>query len=81
MERNIGLNEDILRHMTVRIEKFPEGPSPILRQSDDDRDDDRGDRGFGGDKFDRGDRGDKYDRFSRGGPRKPAATESAEGDA
>jgi small subunit ribosomal protein S6 len=65
MERNIGLNEDILRHMTVRIEKLPEGPSAILKQSEDD--DDRGGR-FGGDKFDRGDRydrGDKYDRAPR----------------
>lgn len=34
MERNIGLNEDVLRHLTVKIEKFPEGPSPILKQSD-----------------------------------------------
>ena len=41
MERNIRLNEDVLRFMTVAIEKLPEGPSPILRQGDDDRDDDK----------------------------------------
>jgi small subunit ribosomal protein S6 len=34
MERNIRINEDVLRYMTVSIEKLPEGPSPILRQSD-----------------------------------------------
>lgn len=28
MERNIRLNEDVLRFMTVRIEKLPEGPRP-----------------------------------------------------
>ena len=51
MERNMGLNEDILRFMTVSIDKLPEGPSAILKQSDGDdndrgRDDARGDRKF-----------------------------------
>jgi small subunit ribosomal protein S6 len=46
LERNMRLNEDVLRFMTVSIEKIPEGPSVILKQGDDDRgDDDRG--GFG----------------------------------
>lgn len=35
MERNMRLNEDVLRYMTVRIEKLPDGPSPILKQYDD----------------------------------------------
>jgi small subunit ribosomal protein S6 len=48
MERHMRINEDVLRFMTVRIEKLPEGPSPILKHSDDDRED----RGFG--KEDRG---------------------------
>ena len=51
MERNMKLNEDVLRFMTVRIEKLPEGPSAILKQSDDS--DDRGSRGDRGDRFDR----------------------------
>lgn len=38
MERNIGLNEDVLRHMTVRIEKLPEGPSAVLKSSDESED-------------------------------------------
>ena len=43
LERNMRLNEDVLRFMTVSIEKLPEGPSAILKQGDDDRgDDDRG---------------------------------------
>lgn len=76
MERNMKLNEDILRFMTVRIEKLPEGPSAILRQSDDDRDDDRG--GFGGERG-----GREGGRFSSGrGERRPAAATAApEGDA
>lgn len=57
MERNMKLNEDVLRYMTVRIETLPEGPSAILKQSDDS--DDRGSRG------DRGDRGDR--KFSKEG--------------
>lgn len=44
LERNMRLNEDILRFLTVSIDKLPDGPSAILKQSDDDRggDDDRG---------------------------------------
>ena len=34
MERNIRLNEDILRYMTVRLEKTPEGPSIMMRAKD-----------------------------------------------
>lgn len=48
MERNIRLNEDVLRFMTVRIDELPEGPSAILKHSDDDR----GDRGERGDRDD-----------------------------
>ncbi len=42
LERLMGLNEDVLRFMTVRIEKLPDGPSAILKPSSDD---DRGERG------------------------------------
>jgi small subunit ribosomal protein S6 len=91
MERNIRLNEDVLRHMTVRIEKLPEGPSPVLKHSDDDRDGDReggfgrdrggfrgGDRGerSGGYRGDRGDRGDRPERSFT--PREETKTEGAE---
>lgn len=64
MERIMRLNEDVLRFMTVSIEKFPEGQSAILRQSEE-GDDERGGDRFGGDR-------DRGDRFSRGGRRGPA---------
>lgn len=87
MERNMRLNEDVLRYMTVSIEKLPEGPSAVLKQSDDDRDGDREggfsrDRGgFRGDRGgfsrDRGDRGDREGGFSRRSE-EPKSTEGAE---
>ncbi|MDD9900401.1 MAG: 30S ribosomal protein S6 [Alphaproteobacteria bacterium] len=36
MERQMRLNEDVLRYMTVRIDALPEGPSAILKQGDGD---------------------------------------------
>lgn len=49
MERNLLLNEDVLRHMTIKVEELEEGDSVILqsrsarperrRDSDDDADD------------------------------------------
>src|SRR6218665_1909698 len=58
MERQMRINEDILRFMTVRVDELEEGPSAMLQKRDrDDRDSeppargrpDRGDRGgFGG---------------------------------
>ena len=37
MERQLGLNEDILRFMTLRIDEIEEGPSAILSRKSDDR--------------------------------------------
>ena len=37
MERKLGLNEDILRFMTVRIEEVDENPSAVLSRKSDDR--------------------------------------------
>ena len=34
MERNMSLNEDVLRFMTVRVEEHEEGPSAILRKDE-----------------------------------------------
>ncbi|MEO9614719.1 MAG: 30S ribosomal protein S6 [Nitratireductor sp.] len=56
MERQMGLSEDVLRFMTIRVDAHEEGPSAMMQKRDRD---DRGDR-FGG----RGDRGDR-------GPRRP----------
>ncbi|MEI7713437.1 MAG: 30S ribosomal protein S6 [Rhodospirillales bacterium] len=37
MERKLGLNEDILRFMTVRIDEVDEAPSAVLSRKSDDR--------------------------------------------
>jgi len=70
IERQEGLNEDVLRYLTVRVEEHEEAPSAMLRKSDRDdrpgggfRDRDRGDRGDRGGGY-RGDR-DRGDRESR----------------
>jgi small subunit ribosomal protein S6 len=48
MERQMGINEDVLRTLTVRVEALEEGPSAMMQKRDRDDRDDRGDRGFGG---------------------------------
>ena len=37
MERRLGLNEDVLRFMTIRVEEIEEGPSAILSRKSDER--------------------------------------------
>ena len=37
MERKLGLNEDVLRYMTIRLEAIDEAPSAILARKSDDR--------------------------------------------
>ena len=41
MERQMSINEDVLRVLTLRVEELEEGPSAMLRKRDDD---DRGER-------------------------------------
>ena len=41
MERNMRINEDVLRFMTVSVEELEEGPSAMLRKEE------RAERGFG----------------------------------
>jgi small subunit ribosomal protein S6 len=81
LERQASLSEDIIRYMTVRVDKLETEPSAMMRKADKrDREDgergDRGDRGDrgprggfgGGDRPDRGDRGDRAPRsFDRQG--------------
>jgi len=62
MERQMGINEDVIRFLTVRVEELEQGPSAMMRKRDDD-DRERGDRGDRGDR-ERGDRG--RGRFDRG---------------
>ncbi len=68
MERQMRINEDILRYMTIAVEAHEEGPSAMMQKRDrDDRPrrdgDDRGPRREGG--F--GDRGPRPDRGPREG--------------
>ena len=45
MERQMRINEDILRFLTVRVDKLEEGQSAMLQKRDRDDRDDRGGRG------------------------------------
>jgi len=74
MERQMRINEDVLRFMTIRVEEHEEGQSAMLSRRDErrDRDDDRGPRRPREGGFDRGDRGDR-------GPRRPRDNEAGEG--
>ena len=69
VERQMRINEDILRYMTIAVEKHEDGPSAMMQKRDRDdrprRDGDRPERGFG-DRGPRPDRGDREDR-----PRRP----------
>jgi len=61
MERQMGISEDILRFMTIKVEELEEAPSAMLQRRDrDDRDDrpggGRGGREGGGFRRDREDR-------------------------
>ena len=77
MERNMRINEDVIRFLTVRVEELEESPSAMMqaRASRDERDRERGDFGGGGGFRDRGDRprrdfgGDGGGYRDRGGER------------
>jgi small subunit ribosomal protein S6 len=70
MERQMGINEDILRFMTIRMEEHEEGPSAMMRKREESDRDDRGER-----RGPRSDRGDRPDRPRR--PREDAPMEGA----
>ncbi|WP_338505027.1 30S ribosomal protein S6 [Sphingomonas kaistensis] len=61
LERQTGINEDVIRFMTIRVDEHENGPSAMMRRQERDRSD-RGDRG---DRSDRGDRGPRPDRAPR----------------
>ena len=69
IERQMRINEDVLRYMTIAVEKHEEGASAMMQKRDRDdrprRDGDRPERSFG-DRGPRPDRGDREDR-----PRRP----------
>ncbi|WP_442680848.1 30S ribosomal protein S6 [Sphingomonas sp. ASY06-1R] len=65
LERQLGINEDIVRFMTVRVDEHENGPSAMMRRGERDRERGRGDRGDRPDRGDRGDRGDRPRRDDR----------------
>ena len=69
MERQMGINEDILRLMTIRVEEHEEGPSAMMRKRDDSERDERGERSDRGER-----RGPRPDR-----PRRSREDGAAEG--
>ncbi len=60
MERQMTLSNDVLRFLTIRVDKHEKGPSAMMRKSDRDDRKPRGGGRFGGGGRDAG---------SRGGPR------------
>lgn len=74
MERQMSINEDILRFITLRVEALEEGPSAMMRKREESDRDDRGGRGRDRDRGDRGDRGDRP-------PRRPREDSAAAGEA
>ena len=69
MERQMGLSEDILRFLTIKVEKHEEGASAMMQKREERSE--RGDRGFDrpgrfGDR-DRGDRGPRRPREAQEG--------------
>lgn len=76
MERLMGINEDVLRTLTLRVDALEEGPS-VMMQSRAGRDRDGRDRD-GRDRDGRGDRGDRGERRDRGFGRDQAEGEGAQ---
>lgn len=83
MERQMGLSEDVLRFLTIKVEKHEDGPSAMMQKREERSErgnfGDRGPRSFG--DRDRGDRGGDRDRGERGGDRGPRPQRSFEGSA
>jgi small subunit ribosomal protein S6 len=82
MERQMAINEDVVRFLTLRVDELDEDPSAMVRPArgrDDKRDDRRDDRG--GDRPERRDRDDRgrEDRPKREG-RPPRARSDADAE-
>ncbi len=56
MERNMRINEDILRYMTIRLDELSKGPSPIIDKNRRDDDEESSDRPERSDRSDRTER-------------------------
>ena len=69
MERNMRLNEDVLRYMTIRVDELEEGPSAVMQNRD-----------RGGERGDRGDRGDRGGMGRGPRPRRDDRDDRPEGE-
>jgi small subunit ribosomal protein S6 len=70
LERQVALNEDVIRYQTIRVDALEEGPSAMMKKSE------RGDRPDRGDRPERAERGPRMDRGDRP-ERAPRAQEGA----
>ena len=59
LERQLSLNEDVIRYLTLRVEEHEAGPSAMLRKREE------------SDRDERGGRGPRPDRGDRDRPRRP----------
>jgi len=50
MERQMRINEDVLRYITLRVEEHETEPSAMMQRRDRGDREERGDRGFGGER-------------------------------
>lgn len=71
MERQMRINEDVLRFLTIRVEEHEEGQSAMLARRDDRRERD--------DRFGRDDDRPRRPRDGDRGPRRPRDNEAGEG--
>jgi small subunit ribosomal protein S6 len=79
IERQQGINEDVLRFLTVRVDALEEGPSAMMRKADRDRERDEREGREGGREFRRDDR--EGGRRGRGrDDRRPREDAEAEGN-
>lgn len=53
LERQLSLNEDVIRYLTLRVDEHEAGPSAMLRKREESDRDDRGGRGPRSDRPDR----------------------------
>ena len=60
LERQVALNEDVIRYQTIRVDALEAGPSAMMRKSD------RGERGERGERGDRGPRPERAPRTEEG---------------
>ena len=62
LERTMRINEDVLRYLTLRVDKFDEGPSPIMQSRGSREDRPRRDRDRYGEPREGRDGGDRGER-------------------